>query len=91
MEFRPRVIRRDKTDDIQIEVELRQIEAHYVMKETSQKENQTVITERPGASHQTLIASSLTVKSGEKTVVGVSRMDGGDKALILIISGKILR
>jgi hypothetical protein len=31
------------------------------------------------------------MKSGEKTVVGVSKMDGGDKALILIISGKILR
>ena len=34
---------------------------------------------------------SLTFKSGEKTVVGVSKMDGGDKGLILIISGKEIK
>lgn len=39
---------------------------------------------------QTLIDSSLTMKSGDKTVVGVSRTAGGDKGLILIISAKIV-
>jgi len=90
LNFRPRVIRRDGADDIQIEVELRQVSGLTLMKETSQKENQTVTTERPGTSHQTLIASSLTVKSGEKTVVGVSRTAGGEKGLILIISARII-
>ncbi len=31
-----------------------------------------------------------TIKPGEKTVVGVSKMDGQGKGLILIISGKIV-
>jgi len=39
---------------------------------------------------RTLVNSNFTMRSGEKTVVGVSRMEGGDKALILIISGRIL-
>ncbi len=38
-----------------------------------------------------LIRTTLTVKSGERTVVGVSKLDGGDNALILIISGKIIK
>jgi len=37
-----------------------------------------------------VIESSLNIKSGERTVVGVSKLDGGDKGLILIISGKIV-
>jgi hypothetical protein len=38
-----------------------------------------------------LIETSLTLRSGEKTIVGVSKLDGGDRALVLIISGKIIR
>jgi hypothetical protein len=38
----------------------------------------------------TLIESSLNIKAGERTVVGVSKLDGGDKGLILIISAKIV-
>ncbi len=44
----------------------------------------------PPSSSTTLVQTSLTMKSGEKTVVGVSRLDGGDKGLILIISGKVI-
>ena len=39
---------------------------------------------------RTLIESTLNIKSGERTVVGVSKLDGGDKGLILIISAKIV-
>lgn len=39
---------------------------------------------------KTLIESNLSLKSGESAVVGVSKMDGGDKGLILIISGKVV-
>ena len=42
------------------------------------------------SSSTSLVQTSLTMKSGEKTVVGVSKMNGGDKGLILIISGKII-
>ena len=45
-------------------------------------------SEKPIAT--TLIESSLNIKSGERTVVGVSKLDGGDKGLILIISAKIV-
>lgn len=41
--------------------------------------------------YSTLIQTPLTLKSGERTVVGVSKLDGGDKALILIISGKVIK
>jgi hypothetical protein len=37
-----------------------------------------------------LIRSFLNIKSGDRTVVGVSKLDGGDKGLILIISGKVV-
>jgi hypothetical protein len=37
-----------------------------------------------------LIATTLNIKSGDKTVVGVSKLDGGDKGLILILSGKVV-
>ncbi len=38
-----------------------------------------------------LISTTFTLKSGDKTVVGVSKMDGGDIGLILIISGKVIK
>jgi hypothetical protein len=38
----------------------------------------------------TLIESTLNIKSGDRTVVGVSKLDGSGKGLILIISGKIV-
>jgi len=90
LNLRPRAIRKEKTDFVQVEVELRQIGALFIEKETSQKENQTVTTEKPRVSSQTLIESNLTIKSGEKTVVGVSRTAGGEKGLILIISATLI-
>jgi hypothetical protein len=39
----------------------------------------------------TLLETGLNLRSGEKTIVGVSKLDGGDRALVLIISGKIIR
>ncbi|MFQ6070449.1 MAG: secretin N-terminal domain-containing protein [Candidatus Aminicenantales bacterium] len=37
-----------------------------------------------------LIETTLSLKSGERTVVGVSKLDGGEKALVLLISGKVI-
>jgi hypothetical protein len=39
---------------------------------------------------RTPIESTLNIRSGDRTVVGVSKLDGGDKGLILIISAKII-
>ena len=39
----------------------------------------------------TLIDTTLHLKSGERTVVGVSKLDNGGKALILILSGKVIK
>jgi len=46
--------------------------------------------DKPLTNVATLIESTLNIKSGERTVVGVSKLDGGDKGLILIISGKVV-
>ena len=46
--------------------------------------------DKPITNVATLIESTLNIKSGERTVVGVSKLDGGDKGLILIISAKIV-
>lgn len=39
----------------------------------------------------TLINTTISLKSGERSVVGVSKLNGGDQALILILSGKVLK
>ena len=46
--------------------------------------------DKPITSVASLIESTLNIKSGDRTVVGVSKLDGGDKGLILIISAKIV-
>lgn len=37
----------------------------------------------------TLIDTTISLKSGDRSVVGVSKLNGGDKALILILSGHV--
>jgi hypothetical protein len=83
LELRPKYIKEDKEDLIQVEARL------------SKKGSSNFVPgapNAPGAWPATvLLTSNFTMKSGEKTVVGVSKMDGGDKGLILIISGKIVK
>jgi hypothetical protein len=55
-----------------------------------QKTVRLVTGKEAAASVSDLISSTLNIKSGERTVVGVSKLDGGDKGLILIISGKVI-
>ena len=81
MEFRlsltPRYVREEKEDTFQVNLDLR---------------HDRLIREGVGTEKDIrLIETSLTLKSGERTVVGVSKLDGGDKALILIISGKVIK
>ena len=78
LELRPKYIKEEKGELIQVEARLSKKEA-------------TLKTADPVQWTWTkALESNFNLKPGEKTVVGVSRIDGGDKGLILIISGKII-
>lgn len=80
--FRPEVSGDTKNPVVKTQVRLRQVTRAAAPESATMKAVQPVVT--------TLIESTLNIKSGERTVVGVSKLDGGDKGLILIISGKII-
>ncbi|MDH4270895.1 MAG: hypothetical protein OEW18_02840 [Candidatus Aminicenantes bacterium] len=81
--LRPKHIKEDREDLIQVEARLSKIiPVAYAPGATETRSPYSSIT---------LLTSNFTMKSGEKTVVGVSKLDGGDKGLILIITGKIVR
>ena len=77
LDLRPKYVQEEKEDLIQVEARLSKMQGFM------QGQNTQLST--------TLLTSNFTMKSGEKTVVGVSKMDGGDKGLILIISGKVIK
>jgi len=76
LSFHPRYIKEDKDDILQIELRLAE---HLGI---NQEGKEMTLT---------LIDTTLTLKNGERTVVGVSKLDGGDKALILIVSGRVIK
>ncbi len=78
--LRPDVAGDAKSSVIKTEVRLRQI----AWTKSAEEKAETV------RKVTTPIESTLNIKSGERTVVGVSKLDGGDKGLILIISAKIV-
>jgi len=76
LQLRPRYIKEEKGDSIQVELYL------------SQDMGFTPEGKRKSIS---LVETALSIKSGERTVVGVSKLNGGDKALILILSGSVVK
>jgi len=76
LELKPRYIKENKSDYFQVELGLIQDKGF-----TSEAKHRNI----------TLLATKLALKSGERQVVGVSKLDGGDKALILILSGRIYK
>lgn len=76
LHLRPRHIKEDKGDSIQVELYLSQD-----MGLSAEGKQRSI----------TLVETSLSIKSGERTVVGVSKLNGGDKALILILSGSVVK
>ena len=79
LEIRPEVAREKPLDNIQLELRLVQVLESPAMKDG-----------KVNSSAKDLIRSQLNLKSGDKTVVGVSKLDGGDKGLILIVSAKVV-
>jgi hypothetical protein len=81
-QIRPKVIKDEKSSLIQMEVRLRQIRIAGMPPNATSSKVEYITTD--------LIGTTLNLKPGDKTVVGVSKLDGGGKGLILIISGKIV-
>ena len=79
----PDVAADPKAPMIKTDVRLRQIERLGMTQDKEGKPQPIVNVTNP-------IQSTLNIKSGDRTVVGVSKLDGGDKGLILVISAKIV-
>jgi hypothetical protein len=86
--LRPEVAGDAKAPLIKTEIRLRQI--LRVLSKPAAKAEGGEPTQGAVTNVINLIESTLNVKSGDRTVVGVSKLDGGDKGLILIISAKIV-
>jgi hypothetical protein len=86
--LRPEVAGDAKAPLIKTEIRLRQIQR--VLSKPAAKAEGGEPAQGAVTNVINLIESTLNVKSGERTVVGVSKLDGGDKGLILIISAKIV-
>ena len=80
--LKPKVTKDERTSFIQTEVRLRQIRIAGMPPNATSAKVEYITTD--------LIGTTLNFKPGEKTVVGVSKLDGSGKGLILIISGKIV-
>jgi hypothetical protein len=80
--IKPKVIKDEKSSLIQMEVRLRQIRIAGTPPNATSSKVEYITTD--------LIGTTLNIKPGDKTVVGVSKLDGSGKGLILIISGKIV-
>ena len=74
----PRYIKEDSAEILQVKIHL-------------QHERPAKAGVGPGPRHVSLLSTSLSMKSGERQVVGVSKLDGGDDGLILILSGKVIK
>lgn len=90
LEMSARATKDNSGESIQISARLKKLSWVYGSTETTPKGEPAVTTSAPRQTSQTLIESNLTLKSGDKTVVGVSRTAGGDRGLILIIQAKVV-
>ncbi len=79
--MRPRYIKDSRNETIQIELAMRQTQMRAVEVDGG------VAKSEP--KNISLLETSLTLESGDRTVVGVSKLNGGDNALILILHGKV--
>lgn len=73
LDLQPRYIKDEKGDSIRVELSL---------SSRQYKKDGSPLS-------LTLIDTTLSLQSGDRSVVGVSKLNGGDKALILILSGVV--
>jgi hypothetical protein len=73
LDLQPRYIEEDKSDSIRVDLSL---------SSRQYKKDGSPLS-------LTLIETTISLKSGDRSVVGVSKLNGGDKALILILSGVV--
>jgi hypothetical protein len=73
LDLQPRYIKEEKGDSIRVELSL---------SSRQYKKDGSPLS-------LTLIDTTLSLQSGDRSVVGVSKLNGGDKALILILSGVV--
>jgi len=75
LDLHPRYIKEENSESMRVELRLTK---------DSYKSDGSLIS-------LTLIDTTISLKSGERSVVGVSKLNGGDEALILILSGRVLK
>jgi hypothetical protein len=73
LDLQPRYIKEEKGDSIRVDLSL---------SSRQYKRDGSPIS-------MNLIETTITLSSGDRSVVGVSKLNGGDKALILILSGVV--
>lgn len=73
LDLQPRYIKEEKGDSIRVELSL---------SSTRYKKDGSPIS-------LSLIDTTISLKNGDRSVVGVSKLNGGDMALILILSGVV--
>ncbi|MBD3414079.1 MAG: hypothetical protein GF421_06595 [Candidatus Aminicenantes bacterium] len=83
LQLQPRHYKEEKKDLFQVELRLHQVEG------TTEIGNieRSYSLKNPVK----LIDTSLSIQSGQRSVVGVSKLNGGDLALILVIKGNIIQ
>lgn len=92
LELYPRHIKDGKNDAFQVELSLRQTTKRIPIRQNSTGGVKILRYEAVDLEKNlTLLQTSLSLKDGEHSVVGVSKLNGGDTALILIIEGKVIK
>ncbi len=91
LELEPRHIKDGKTDAFMVELSLRQTTKRIPFKQYSGGEEKILRYNSVDLEKSLiLLQTSLSLKDGERSVVGVSKLNGGDTALILVIEGKVI-
>ncbi len=92
LELYPRHIKDGKNDAFQVELILRQTTKRVPYKQFNGGEEKILRYDAVDLEKSlTLLQTSLSLKDGEHSVVGVSKLNGGDTALILVIEGQVVK
>jgi len=88
LELYPRHVSDGAQDGFQVELSLRQTTRQF---SRPGEDGKPQYMGTPLEKSMSLLQTSLMLKDGERSVVGVSKLNGGDTALIMVIEGKVIR